>query len=102
MSAVPGQQDRSLSTQIPVISASALPMVRPDEEIGGVDLQLPEREPPPANSRVKEAAWKWMLFYTSEEAQRLLGEWKRGIPSMQRIAEKPGGVFLNPDLPTAE
>jgi len=46
MSAVPGQQDRSLSTQIPVISASAIPMVRPDEEIGGVDLQLPEREPP--------------------------------------------------------
>jgi ABC-type glycerol-3-phosphate transport system substrate-binding protein len=55
-----------------------------------------------ANSRVKEAAWKWILFYTSEEAQRLLGEWKRGIPSMRRIAEEPGGVFLNPDLPTAE
>ena len=54
------------------------------------------------NSRVKEAAWKWMLFYTSEEAQRLLGEWKRGIPSMRRIAEESGGVFLNPDLPTAE
>ncbi len=41
------------------------------------------------NSRVKEAAWKWMLFYTSEEAQRLLGEWKRGIPSIRRIAEEP-------------
>jgi multiple sugar transport system substrate-binding protein len=52
-----------------------------------------------ANSDVKEAAWKWMHFYASEEAQRLLGEWKRGIPSMRRIAEEPGGVFLSPDLP---
>ena len=52
-----------------------------------------------ARSRVKEAAWKWIQFYTSERAQRLLGTWKRGIPSMKKIASQPSGVFLNPDAP---
>ena len=52
-----------------------------------------------SHSRVKEAAWKWIRFYTSERAQRLIGTWKRGIPSMERIAREPSGVFLNPNAP---
>jgi len=50
-----------------------------------------------ARSKVKDAAWQWVKFYVSEEAQRILGEYKRGIPCMKRIANSP--AFLNEKLP---
>ena len=50
-----------------------------------------------AKSKVKEAAWKWIKFYSSEKAQVLLGRMQRGIPVMKRIASSP--AFLNPRRP---
>jgi multiple sugar transport system substrate-binding protein len=50
-----------------------------------------------ARSKVKEAAWRWMKFYAGAEGQRILGEWKRGIPVMKKTANSP--AFLNENLP---
>lgn len=55
-------------------------------------------------SKNKEAAWKWIKFYAGmsgrsdtreAKAQILLGEMKRGIPVMKRIARSE--AFLNPN-----
>lgn len=57
-----------------------------------------------SRSRHKEAAWKWIKFYAgvsgrndteTAKAQVLLGEMKRGIPIMKRVAQSD--AFLNPD-----
>ena len=50
-----------------------------------------------ARTRHPEEAWKWVKFYTSPMAQRILGKMKRGIPVRMSVARSD--AFLNPDAP---
>jgi multiple sugar transport system substrate-binding protein len=51
-------------------------------------------------SRVKQEAWRFMLFATGETGQRMVAEAGRAVPPRRRAAYSPG--FLRPDTPQHE